>query len=146
MSASVATPLRGPVSMSLPFSAASAREVRRALAGWLRNHDFADGVIDDARLVVTELVGNAIRHATPLPNGTLLVRWRIEDGGLLITVCDGGGVTVPIRLEPGPDALGGRGLRIVEALGSAWWFERKRQVCSVHVRIDVPIDVPLDLP
>lgn len=137
MIACVATPLRGPVSMSLPFTAASAGEVRRALEGWLTHHGYADGVVDDARLVVTELIGNAIRHASPLPNGTLLVRWRLEGGRLLLTVCDGGGATVPTRIKSGPDAVGGRGLAIVEALSASWWVERTLQACAVHVWIDV---------
>jgi len=137
MSACVATPLRGPVSMNLPFSAASAGEVRRALENWLHHQGYDNGVIDDARLVITELLGNAIRHAAPLPNGTLLVRWRIEDGRLQLTVCDGGGVTAPTRVEAMPDSLGGRGLAIVEALSSSWWVERTRQVSAIHAWIDL---------
>lgn len=137
MSACLATPLRGPVSMNLPFAAASAGEVRRALESWLTHHGYDDGVVDDARLVLSELVGNAIRHATPLLNGTLLIRWRLEGGRLLLTVCDGGGVTAPTRLDARPDALGGRGLTIVEALSSSWWVERTRQVSAVHVWMDL---------
>lgn len=123
--------------MNLPFAAASAGEARRALESWLVHQGYDDGLVDDARLVVTELVGNAIKHAVPLPNGTLLVRWRLDARRLVLTVCDGGGITVPTRLRSGPDAVGGRGLAIVEALASSWWVERTRQVSAVHVAIDL---------
>ena len=36
---------------------------------------------DDARLVVSELVGNAVRHARPLADGTMHVAWTTVDSG-----------------------------------------------------------------
>lgn len=135
MSACIATPLRGPVSMSLPFEAESAGDVRHALEGWLGHHGYDHGVVDDARLVATELVGNAITHATPLKNGTVLVRWRLDNGRFELTVADGGGASSPRVQRAGPGDLGGRGLAIVEALSSTWWIERTSYLHAVHVRL-----------
>jgi len=134
----ISAPLLGPVSMSIPFEPESAARVREALASWLDHRGSASDVVDDARLVATELVGNAVRHASPLGNGTVLVRWQEEGSVLAMSVCDGGGVNKPQRVDASPDALGGRGLSIVEALASRWWSERNTDVHTVHVRL--PID------
>ena len=39
---------------------------------------------DDARLVVSELVGNAVRHARPLADGTMRIAWDRDDSGINI--------------------------------------------------------------
>ena len=137
MSTCLVTPLRGPVSMRVPFDVTSAAEVRHALEGWLAAQGFSSGVVEDARLIMSELVGNAVRHATPLGEDSMLVRWRIEEDRLLISVCDGGGPTAPSRVLAGPDAVGGRGLAIVEALSTAWWVERTERMHAVHVRLSL---------
>jgi len=132
---SLATPLRGPVSMRVPFAAESASSVRHALESWLGAHDVPEPVVNDARLIVSELVGNAVRHASPLGEDAVLVRWRLEEDLLVLSVCDGGGPTAPARVLAAMDAVGGRGLAIVEALATAWWVERTQQVHAVHVRL-----------
>jgi anti-sigma regulatory factor (Ser/Thr protein kinase) len=131
----VATPLRGPVSLRVPFAATSAGEARHALGVWMAHQGFGDRVVDDAQLVVSELVGNAVRHASPLPNGALLVRWRRSGRLLELSVCDGGGSTAPARVIAAPDQTGGRGLAIVEALSDTWWVERTPAVHAVHARL-----------
>ncbi len=134
-SAPVAAPLQGPVSMSLPFSAESAGTVRDALTSWLRHHGADDDALADARLVATELVSNALRHASPLSNGTMLVRWELGKGRLQLSVSDGGGTSTPIVVDAGSDDVGGRGLAIVDALASRWWVERQPWLSAVHVDV-----------
>jgi anti-sigma regulatory factor (Ser/Thr protein kinase) len=129
------TPLHGPVSMSIPFAAESAGRVREALESWLAHRGSAPRVVEDARLVATELVGNAVRHASPLANGTVLVRWEEEDSTLVLSVLDGGGDTEPTRVEAAPYDVGGRGLRIVDSLSATWWVEHASHLCTVHVRM-----------
>ena len=128
-------PLHGPVSMSIPFSPQSAWRVREALASWLGSRGSDPGVVDDARLIASELVGNAVRHASPLRNGTVLVRWQEEDSELALSVCDGGGPTQPEQVEAAPDDVHGRGLKIVDALSGNWWVERSTRHRTVHVRL-----------
>lgn len=135
MSIDIATPLRGPVSMRVPFAAESAASVRHALEGWLVAHGIGEPVVNDARLIVSELVGNAIRHASPLGEDSVLVRWRLEDDMILLSVCDGGGATAPARVVAAVEDVGGRGLAIVEALSVAWWVERTQRMHAVHVRL-----------
>ena len=128
-------PLDGPVSMSLPFSPRSAARVRDALASWLDHRGSAAEVVDDARLIATELIGNAVRHASPLGNGTVLVRWEAVDSTLALSVCDGGGADDPTQVDAAPDDVSGRGLAIVDALSSRWWVERASHLHTVHVRL-----------
>jgi len=130
-------PLQGPVSMSMPFSPESASRVRDALENWLDHRGSAPRVVEDARLIATELVGNAVRHASPLGNGTVLVRWQEEDSTLTLSVCDGGGSTEPEQVEPAPYDVGGRGLKIVDALSSNWWVEHASHLHTVHVRLSL---------
>ena len=131
-------PLQGPVSMSMPFAPESASHVRQALGSWLGHRGSAPHVVDDARLVATELIGNAVKHASPLDNGTVLVQWQEEDAALVLSVCDGGGPTEPQQLESEPYDIDGRGLTIVNALSSAWWVEHATKLHTVRVRL--PLD------
>ena len=126
-------PLRGPVSLSLPFAVDSAGHVRTALGTWLDHRGSDPRVVDDARLVATELVSNSLRHARPLANGTVLVRWQEEGSALVLSVCDGGGPTEPEAVEAAPYDVNGRGLKIVDALTAQRWVERKSEVHVVHV-------------
>lgn len=120
------------VTLRLPFSAASAAMVRRALQDWMRAYAVPAEVIEDARLVATELVGNAVRHAGPVERDQLLVSWREEGGHLAFAVTDGGGSTVPSQRVAPPQAPGGRGLNIVDALAQRWWVEQGRDSTTVH--------------
>jgi serine/threonine-protein kinase RsbW len=128
-----AAPLQGPVAMSLPFLPESARTVRTGLTSWLVHQGAATETITDARLVATELVANALRHASPLPNGTMLVRWQEQSGRLLLSVSDGGGTTDPAVRHAADDDEGGRGLAIVAQLSGRWWVERQPWMQAVHV-------------
>jgi anti-sigma regulatory factor (Ser/Thr protein kinase) len=134
----MAAPLHGPVTLNIPFVPESAGFVRQALETWLGQCGTTPEVVADARLVATELVSNAIRHASPLSNGTMLVRWHQEDASLALSVCDGGGPTDPQPVDGTPYDVDGRGLRIVDELCARWWVERSSRLHTVHVRL--PLD------
>ena len=135
MSSFLAAPLQGPVALNLPFTGQSAGTVRRALTSWLEHQQASDTAVNDARLIATELVSNAVRHAAPLSNDTMLVRWHREDEDLVISVCDGGGSTDPALVSADSDSERGRGLAIVDALSQRWWVQRAHDVHTVHVRL-----------
>jgi len=95
---------------------AARRQVRRELA----EEHLPELLLDDVEVVLSELMGNAVRHARPIAGGVLLVGWRIADEELTLRVTDGGSVK---RIEPrdsSPMADSGRGLHIVERLASTW--------------------------
>jgi len=69
---------------------------------------------DDAALMVSELVTNALVHGI----GTISLRLDVETGAVRIEVSDEGNVAfVP---SPTPGAHGGWGLRIVDQLADDW--------------------------
>ncbi|KRV48093.1 hypothetical protein AQ490_26500 [Wenjunlia vitaminophila] len=121
--------------MTLPHGPAVVGAVRRRLRGELTAQAVPDVVIDDAVLIISELVSNSCRHARPLdvpaPDGDggepgrhvpgIVVRWFVaEDGLLALEVTDGGGPTRPRPSRPSVTAHGGRGLSIVDQLALRW--------------------------
>ena len=79
--------------------------------------ELASSLKDDAELLVSEVVTNAVVHGRP----TITLRVSTEPPGIGIAVHDYGDElpsTTPARVEPG--ATSGRGLMIVQALASTW--------------------------
>ena len=104
----------------LPYTASSVGIARRRLIGDLSGAGVYEGTASDAGLVLSELISNALRHATPLPGGTFRVAWRLGRDSVEIEVSDGGSQTVPTVGDPVGSAVGGRGLGIVERLSLRW--------------------------
>ena len=82
--------------------------------------------------MVSELIGNAVRHAQPLADGTVQVAWAAGPRGIDIAVTDGGARTTPERVDAGVSDVSGRGLSIVESLSTRWWVETSRTRTTVH--------------
>jgi anti-sigma regulatory factor (Ser/Thr protein kinase) len=120
-----------------PKAAAAARRfVRDTLRAWVVT-GAADGrgLVDDAVLLTSELVTNAVVHAgTPVR-----VTCRLADGAVEVVVSDGHpGRLVPEA--PGHDAApsertGGRGLLLPAALASAWGVAYGRASKAVWFRL-----------
>lgn len=125
-------PESDPMSIDLPFTPESAAIARRQLVEWLAAIEDRRERLDDARLLVSELVGNAVRHARPLADGTMRVAWTAGPSGIDIAVTDGGALTTPERVDAGVSDLAGRGLSIVETLADRWWVESTRSRTTVH--------------
>jgi len=121
-----------PVTIRVPFAVNSVAVARSRLRRWMLAHGYPVEHVDNARVIVSELLANAIRHAQPLDDGTVLVTWCPIGRTLEISVTDGGGVTRPQAVEASAGAPAGRGLRVIEALSARWWSERTRAESTVH--------------
>jgi anti-sigma regulatory factor (Ser/Thr protein kinase) len=104
----------------LPYASSSVRSARRRLAADLVERGVTHTLIDDAVLVLSEILSNALKHARPLTAGKIRVRWDVQDGSVQMEVTDGGGPTVPHPATPSLSSLGGRGLGIVASLVADW--------------------------
>ncbi|MEV6159116.1 ATP-binding protein [Nonomuraea sp. NPDC052129] len=78
--------------------------------------------VDDVRLVVSELVANAVAHiASGEPGGFVTVEISSVDAvTAYIEVIDDGALTVPEVRNADADDCGGRGLWLVEAVAAGW--------------------------
>ena len=111
----------------VPHHALGARMARHRIATELQGA-IRPALLSDVVAVLAELVGNAVRHADPLPGGVVRVAWRLcpsVDSALVeLRVTDGGSLAQP-RIRPiDPEATDGRGLSIVAALADRWGVER----------------------
>ncbi len=97
----------------------SAAAVRREIAADLAGHGIRGADVDDVTLVASELVSNAVRHATTAAERDLDVTWTVGDQQVLIAVADESELR-PKLSGAAPDAPCGRGLTIVDALASDW--------------------------
>jgi anti-sigma regulatory factor (Ser/Thr protein kinase) len=112
---------------AFPAASGSVGAARQFLADCLTGFDSTQ--LANAQLMVSELATNAVVHASTV--FTVTVTRRATSA--LVAVHDTGGGLPAVR-PPAPDAVNGRGLRIVRALSSDWgvdtepdgktvWFE-----------------------
>jgi len=116
-----------PLSVSL-----ARRHVAHVLMGWGR-----DTLIDDAQLVISELVTNGIKASTPDEDevaayGAFAASYRRlrvglhqASAGVVLEVWDCSRHPPKLR-SPDTEALGGRGLYVVDALAVSWGYRWPR--------------------
>lgn len=92
------------------------REIRRELLA----AGLEENLLDDVEVVVSELLGNSVRHAAAIAGGVVLLAWRVASDEVVIRVTDGGGGRGVAPRNGGPMADSGRGLQIVERLARVW--------------------------
>ncbi|KKD09560.1 ATP-binding protein [Streptomyces sp. WM6386] len=113
-------------SMAVPHGPAGVGKARHRMRSQLRTGGVSEAVIDDAVLILSELLSNACKHGRPLGDalagdGDVRAAWRVDTGGrLTVEVTDGGGPTRPAPATPSVTAHGGRGLNIITALSDDW--------------------------
>lgn len=110
----------------LPPGPDAARAARRVVEDEL-SHVLAPAALEDARLLISEVVTNAIRHpardgpiSMTIATGASTVRFEVRDHG--------SGFDVP-PAQPDPEMPGGRGLMLVDMLAARWGVEGRDGTC-----------------
>jgi anti-sigma regulatory factor (Ser/Thr protein kinase) len=84
-------------------------------------------VVEDAAVIVSELVTNALRHGLrdlgAVPEQVELIWWR-RTGQIICMVTDPGAEPPVMVEQPDPLAEEGRGLHVVDALSATWGWTR----------------------
>lgn len=107
-----------PVEIDLPLDATAAGEARAFLRRAACAEHQAE-VIEDAELLVSELVSNGLRHAAP----PLRLRVRCDGGRrLVVSVSDGDHADLTPRAAD-DSAESGRGLTLVDYISEEWGVE-----------------------
>jgi anti-sigma regulatory factor (Ser/Thr protein kinase) len=121
----------------LAVSPEAASEARHALDGI---SDDLSGRMRDVRLLVSELVTNAVRHANLAKGDVIGLVIDLADDALRVEVHDPGGGFVPSAPSPDPARPSGWGLYLVAELADRWgvdsdestlvWFELDRRAAA----------------
>ena len=126
------------VERRLPVSPEAAAEARHALDDL--TGAMPDGRMRDVRLLISELVTNAVRHADLDAGDAIDLVIDIADQMLRVEVHDPGGGFVPSTPSPDPARPSGWGLYLVAELADRWgvdsdertrvWFELDRPAAA----------------
>jgi serine/threonine-protein kinase RsbW len=104
----------------LPHRAGTSERARVMMRDELVAAGLRPAVVNDAQIVLGELVMNAVEHGRPDADGTVEVSWCVHDDHLRISVLDGGSVPELKALPFTDDSLRGRGLAMVDYLCERW--------------------------
>lgn len=121
-----------------PWHASSLARVRGAVVADLEARGVNQQTLDEAAVVISELVTNSFRYAQPLHDNTVRIHWTERAGVVEIEVTDAGGQTAP---KAKPEALlaeSGRGLRIVRSFAHEWGVTEKQGSVSVWAALGGP--------
>ncbi|HEX8645961.1 MAG TPA: SpoIIE family protein phosphatase [Thermoleophilaceae bacterium] len=130
--------LDGALRISIPSSPQAPSRARRAVERLCGSLDSA--VVEQLKLLATELVTNSCRHAAAKgdPIGLVLA---IDEGVVRLSVTDTGpGFAAPSG-QPDPDGESGRGLFIVDALADRWGVDDTGGT-RVWLELGAPLPAP----
>jgi anti-sigma regulatory factor (Ser/Thr protein kinase) len=101
---------------ALPADATAPRQARALLEAVVTEWGVDGDLHEDAAMVVTELVANAVDHAGT-PSTVIL---GLDERGLYLAVRDGRPGPAPRARPVDPAAPRGRGLQMIDALAASW--------------------------
>lgn len=122
------------------------RDVRIYVVRWLVTElpeAVEDGeLLDNVRLLTTELAANAIKHTISgrWSKGSFRVRMWLGAGQVRVEVLDQGWWSGP-RLRNDPDETSGRGLHILATVATSWGVSRRRFSRTVWFELPIPIEL-----
>ena len=111
------------ISINLPAAPSAAKTARSEVTQRLSQR-ITRGLLEDVRLLLTELITNALRHAEMAPDDEIGVRAELSGGTVRIEVRDPGR-DGPVEMHPPGPRGGGYGLYLVDRLTDRWGVERR---------------------
>jgi len=118
--------LRGPVGpfeVTLAAGPGAPLAARAAVRAWMAGR-VGEKMLADALLLVSELVGNSIRHADAPADAVISVRAHVRADVLCLEVQDRGRTGSIARRAPDLQHGGGFGLNLVDAVSRRWGVNR----------------------
>nr|WP_255669104.1 ATP-binding protein [Aeromicrobium duanguangcaii] len=113
----------------MPFESSTPGIARTKLAAFLTLNRIDLPMIDNALIVLSEMIANAVAHGTPDQDGTMEIAWSIDDGLLNLSVRDAGRCAEMVPRPFDEDSLGGRGLSIISRVADKWSVDLTRGTC-----------------
>jgi phosphoserine phosphatase RsbU/P len=113
-------------SIRIPATPDAPRRGRQALDGWLP-HVVAPTRADDARLIATELMSNAVRHGGITAQDDITLSLGTDNGTVTIVVEQPTSASSARIADPSStEREGGFGLMLVDRLADSWGVEHGR--------------------
>ena len=109
--------------ISLPPAPSAATQARTEVTERLAER-LGKRTLEDVRLLVTELITNALRHGSLKPGDQVSVKASLTEDVVRIEVTDPGRDGDVVPRAPGPRG-GGYGLYLVEQLAKRWGVDRR---------------------
>jgi serine/threonine-protein kinase RsbW len=125
-------------SRSAPATSDNVARLRRAVAGFARQHDASERLIESVSLALSEALTNAAVHAYRHADepGPVTVTAAIDNASLLLIVADEG-----LGMAPRPDSPGlGLGLGLMATLADRFEIDRDGNSSGVVLRLTFPLD------
>jgi anti-sigma regulatory factor (Ser/Thr protein kinase) len=117
--------------MQIASDSGAPRMARNAVVRWLAGQG-ASAPLDDARLLVSELVANAVTHSS---GGVIRLALLSMPGAVRVEVTNEGAWRyAPVRVPA--TSVSGRGLRIVDQLASRWGSFERADCTTVWFELD----------
>lgn len=110
-------------SISLPFALSTPAVARTRLASFLTLAGASAAVIDNALIVMSEMIANAVSHGRPDQSGTIEISWSIKGDLLELSVRDAGVADDMTPHDFDDHSLSGRGLSIINRVADRWWVD-----------------------
>ena len=121
----------------LPASVAEARRALGPLEGRI-----SPTLLEELRLLVSELVTNSVQHARMDSADSIELRVMVSGTSVRMEVTDtGAGFEVLDRGLPPPEQASGRGLFVVQRLSDRWGVDREPDGTETRVWLEIDHDI-----